>query len=132
MTGQPGIAHSASILLQFCQDNIETQPSASSWSLCALDLTTGPKQDIVIVGELGREDTEAMLSVVRSNYNPSLITLLHPKGQCGDALATLAPFTRSMAMVKGKATAYVCQDYTCRAPVNDPSLLAELLMMNKR
>jgi hypothetical protein len=130
MTGQPGIAHSASVLLQFCTENIGTQPSASSWFLCALDLATGPKQDVVIAGEPGRADTEAMLSVGRSNYRPSLITLLRPGNQSGDALATLAPFSRLMAMVDGKATAYVCHDYTCRAPVNDPSLLAELLMMN--
>jgi uncharacterized protein YyaL (SSP411 family) len=32
-----------------------------------------------------------------------------------------------MKRVEGKAAAYVCQNFTCQAPVNDPKALGELL-----
>ena len=83
MTGQPGIAHNASVLLQFCTENIGNQPSASSWFLCALDIATGAKRDVVIAGEPGRADTEAMLSVMRSTYYPSLDYSSSPRQPIG-------------------------------------------------
>jgi uncharacterized protein YyaL (SSP411 family) len=38
-----------------------------------------------------------------------------------------APFLRGMKQINGRATAYVCRDFTCRQPVNEPDALrAEL------
>ena len=34
---------------------------------------------------------------------------------------------RAMSMVDGKPAAYVCENFTCKAPVTDPKQLAELL-----
>jgi uncharacterized protein YyaL (SSP411 family) len=32
-----------------------------------------------------------------------------------------------MGMVKGKAAAYICENFTCEAPVTDPEALREML-----
>jgi uncharacterized protein YyaL (SSP411 family) len=34
---------------------------------------------------------------------------------------------RAMSMVDGKPAAYVCENFTCKAPVTDPKALSELL-----
>jgi hypothetical protein len=34
---------------------------------------------------------------------------------------------RAMSVVDGKPAAYVCENFTCKAPVTDPKQLAELL-----
>jgi uncharacterized protein YyaL (SSP411 family) len=34
---------------------------------------------------------------------------------------------RAMSTVDGKPAAYVCENFTCKAPVIDPKQLAELL-----
>ena len=34
---------------------------------------------------------------------------------------------REMKPVDGKSAAYVCENFTCRAPVTDPKALGELL-----
>jgi uncharacterized protein YyaL (SSP411 family) len=34
---------------------------------------------------------------------------------------------RAMKMIDGKATAYVCENFTCKAPVTDAGKLQQLL-----
>jgi uncharacterized protein YyaL (SSP411 family) len=35
---------------------------------------------------------------------------------------------RAMSLVEGKPAAYVCENFTCKAPVTGPKALSELLM----
>jgi uncharacterized protein YyaL (SSP411 family) len=44
-----------------------------------------------------------------------------------DALGRLLPWTAAMGMRDGKATAYVCQEFTCQAPTTDPAALRAAL-----
>jgi hypothetical protein len=44
-------------------------------------------------------------------------------GERQNALARLMPFVGPMAMREGRATAYVCRDFACQAPVTDTGLL---------
>ena len=39
----------------------------------------------------------------------------------------LAPLTRARTPRDGKAAAYVCERFTCKAPITDPSALTRLL-----
>ena len=41
--------------------------------------------------------------------------------------AQLVPLLANRPLKDGKATAYVCQNYTCRAPVSDPLVLEQQL-----
>jgi uncharacterized protein YyaL (SSP411 family) len=36
---------------------------------------------------------------------------------------------RAMSPIDGKPAAYVCENFTCKAPVTDPKQLAELLKL---
>jgi len=83
--------------------------------LCALDFALGKPKQIVIAGEPGAADTQALLRVVRGRYRPNQVVVL-ARDQ-----STPRP------MINGKATAYVCVDRTCRLPTTDPGELAELI-----
>jgi uncharacterized protein YyaL (SSP411 family) len=37
------------------------------------------------------------------------------------------PFVATMRPKNGKATAYICQNYVCNLPTNDPEVVARLL-----
>ena len=48
-------------------------------------------------------------------------------GEVLDILAERVPLLKGKRQVDGRATAYVCRDATCSAPVTDPAALQALL-----
>ena len=106
--------------------SIAKSPSDFAASQSALDFALGPASEIVIAGDPTAADTQAMLKAVRSRFLPNTVVLLRTPG--GEpAIARIADFTRVQAPVGGKATAYVCRDFACRAPVTEVSALEALL-----
>jgi uncharacterized protein YyaL (SSP411 family) len=72
---------------------------------------------VVIVGPPGRDDTRALQEAAASRYLPfAAVITVDPAEQA--PLGTLLPWTAQMTMRGEAATAYVCRDFTCRAPVS--------------
>lgn len=82
---------------------------------------------VVIAGQFGASDTQALLEVVHRSYLPYRILLLADSGPAHLKLAETAPnlgFIRPMAE---SATAFVCEDFVCKLPTTDPGELAKQL-----
>lgn len=126
LTGDASFEKNASVLSQSFAGTVNQSPSAYTWFYCGLDLA-GESHEIVIVGEDGAEDTKALILALRSNYLPSVTVLQFAPGPQADALAEIAPFTKTLSMMDGKATAYVCSGHACSLPVTDPkAILAQI------
>ena len=69
-------------------------------------------------GEAGRELRDAL----RQHYLPFTIQLLLAPDQ-QSALTAKLPFIAAMREVDGRPAAYVCRDFTCRAPVTERAAL---------
>ena len=93
----------------------------------ALSAYHGPDCQIVVVGPRDREDTAALRAVIAQRYLPFALRLNVEPGPRQAALAALLPFTAAMELLEGRATAYVCANFACRRPVNDPEELAAQL-----
>jgi len=79
-------------------------------------------QQIVIVGN----DREALTRAVARRYLPFAIVLAFaPERQ--RQVAGVLPFVAAMNPVGGRAAAYVCREFTCRAPATDIDQLDEAL-----
>jgi uncharacterized protein YyaL (SSP411 family) len=104
-------------------------PSAMPQMLDALDYSlTNPRQ-IVIAGKKDAPETEALVKEVHRHFLPKTIVLLADGGEGQKYLGKKSEAIRAMSPVDGKPAAYVCQDFTCKAPVTDPKQLAELLKL---
>ena len=79
----------------------------------ALSAYTAGVEQIVLVGDAGRDDLER---AVGRRYLPFAVTVSAPTASL-PALATLLPLIATMKPIDGRATAYVCRDFTCRRPV---------------
>jgi hypothetical protein len=83
-----------------------------------------PPVQIVVVGS--RDGRDALLAPVAARYLPAAVVVPLPAERNGD-LAELMPWTAAMSPKDGAAAAYVCQDFTCQAPVTGPEPLARQL-----
>jgi len=127
LTGNPRLEEIAAGIARAFAAEISRLPQAYPFFLCALDFLLSPSLEIVIAGEPGAADTQKLLRVVSGVYIPNKALLLHP-GDGADLLGQLAPFTRGMQRKNGRATAFVCCNYSCREPVTDPEDLRRLLL----
>ena len=102
-------------------------PSAMPQMLVALDFSlTKPKQ-IIIAGETGAADTRDLLNEVRRHYLPNTIVLLADGSAGQKYLAEKLEEVKAMKPIDGKAAAYVCENFTCKAPVTTVEELRKLL-----
>ena len=110
---------------------IQQSPTSLSAMLIALDFSIGPAQEIVIAAEAHQPDTKEMLKLIHSRFLPNTVVLLHQTGKAGEAIEKIIPFVKFQVAINGKATAYVCQNYVCKQPVNEISALKKLLLNPK-
>ena len=73
------------------------------------------------MGEPGAADTRALIDTVSSRYLPRTAIAAGLPG--GEAAASV-PLLAGRSQIDGRATAYVCQNHACQAPVADPEALA--------
>jgi uncharacterized protein YyaL (SSP411 family) len=89
-------------------------PRALPQMLVALDFDLTEPRQVVIAGQSGTADTEALLKVLHNHFIPVKTVLL-------------ADEKNPMKPIGGKATAYVCFHHICKEPTNDPQKFDELL-----
>ena len=111
--------------LQSLVDVMVQHPLAFGHALGALDFAISPHKEIAIIGELHALDIQALLSVINTRYLPNtVLACAAPTDiRAAETIALLA----DRLYKEGKATAYVCQNFACQAPVTLPEELACLL-----
>jgi uncharacterized protein len=137
-----GSGNDPSILLRMKEDNDSAEPAPSSVALSAqltripmampqmlvaLDYSLGKPRQIVIAGKIDMPETKALLAEVHRHFLPSKILLLADGGENQKYLDEKLEALRGMKPVDGKSAAYVCENFTCKAPVTEAKALGELL-----
>ncbi len=127
LTGRAELENRGRAVLSAFAADVAPMPASHAQFVSALDFSLGPTREIVIVGERGGAETEALLRIAREGFAPRRVTLLRSAGEAGEATERLAPFTAAMGTVDERAAAYVCEDYSCRRPTTDPEEFRQLL-----
>jgi uncharacterized protein YyaL (SSP411 family) len=122
-TGKDQYRASAEKVLRSYYDAMESQPFGFAHMLCALDSHEGVKE-IVIVGNPAEAGVQELIAEINSIYLPNKgIQTVRP----GASLVEISPLLQGKTAVDGKPTAYVCQNFTCSAPVTSAAELRALL-----
>lgn len=95
-------------------------PHALPQMLCALELALEPPRHAVLAGDPAAADFRALAAALHGRLGPRRILLAADGGAAQAWLAERAPWLAGMAPRGGRATAYLCEDFACRAPVVDP------------
>jgi len=81
----------------------------------------------VIAGKIDAKETRALLKEVHQHFLPNKILLLADGADGQRYLEEKLEALRGMKPVGGKPAAYVCENFTCKAPVTDVVALEKLL-----
>jgi hypothetical protein len=126
MTANTAYEEKAVAIGKAFSQQIQQEPSAHSQLMIAVDFGVGPSYEVVIVGEPGAADTEAMLAALRKEFVPNKVVLFRPPTESPE-IVRLAEFTKYQMNLNDQATAYVCLNYYCELPTNDIDKMMALL-----
>ena len=123
-TGKDHYRISAEKVLRSYYDAMEGQPFGFAHMLCALDFYLAGAKEIVIIGNPAEAGVKELIAQVNSTYLPNKVVQLATPSA---ALASISPLLQGKTQVDGNPTVYVCQNFTCSAPVTNRSELQALL-----
>ena len=112
-------------ILEMLAQPMTRYPGAFGRTLLALDFFLAPRREVVIVGEPGAADREALMRVVNEAYLPYVVVAARsPDDRKAEQVV---PLLAHRPAIDGKATAYVCEHFVCKAPTTSPEEFARQL-----
>jgi uncharacterized protein YyaL (SSP411 family) len=129
-TGREAYLQRAEQVLHLFKHHLEQQPFGFGGLLSALDFYLHKPQEIVLVGNPAAPEAQALLQAIHRQYLPNKTLVQLDPQRLEETLHTL-PLLRDVlagkTQVHGKATVYVCHNFTCSLPVTDPAALTAML-----
>jgi uncharacterized protein YyaL (SSP411 family) len=118
MTGREELREAAERGFRAFAPRLRAAPHALPQMLVAYLYSQSSPKQIILAGERDTPDMSALLVAVRNRFLPNKVVLL-----ADPAL----PHTAPMVPLDGRATAYLCENFTCQRPTNDLERFVELL-----
>ena len=123
-TGETKYRERAEAVFSIFSTYLERAGAALPRMLCALDLHSSDVPEIVLAGRPGEAGFEALRTVAFETSRPNRV-LAHADAE--ETLADALPLVASRGSRDGAARAYVCRNFSCRAPTASPDELAASL-----
>lgn len=122
LTGVARYRRHAEGVLKLLAPATARQPDAFGHLLQALDLASSPGGELAIIWPAeDRGSAVSLLEVFHARYRPRFVLAAGHEG------STAPPLLRDRGSLDGRPAAWVCRDFSCRAPLSDPAQLdAEL------
>jgi uncharacterized protein YyaL (SSP411 family) len=125
LTGKEDYRRKAVNVLRLVRDAVERYPSAFGYALGAIDFYLSKPKEIVVVSVDADEQARSLKREIWDRYLPNKVVALSDKED--ERVTELIPLLRERKAIGGRATAYVCENYTCLQPVDTPKELAAQL-----
>jgi hypothetical protein len=123
-TTDNGYANKAEKVLRLYYDAMSSQPFGFAHLLNALDFYLEKPREIVVVGNREDKAVVTLLNNIYSLYLPNMTLQLASPSQ---PLQQVSPLLAGKKQIAGKATIYVCHDFTCSQPVTEWADLEPML-----
>ncbi len=123
-TGDAAYRDRAESIFSMLSAYLEHASSAVPRLLCALDWATGRPREVVIAGEKGRPDFEALRDAA---FSSDALNRVLAHADTARSLEGVSPLVEGRAPENGAARAWVCEDFACSRPTGDPAELAAAL-----
>jgi uncharacterized protein len=118
IAGRKDLIEAAEKTLRLFSSRLQQLPQAVPYLLQALDFSLEEPARAIVAGETTSPETQALLRVIHSVYQPNKVVL----GNNGP----VEPFARTLPS-RNDVVVYLCTGTACQAPTNDPTKLKKLL-----
>ena len=125
LTGQDAYRSAAVRALRSVRGLLAQHPAGFGHWLCALDFYLSTPKEIAIVGPRDDAGTAALLAAAHRDFIPNKVVAGAESEEDGEDSGI--PLLEMRGMVNGRPTAYVCENYACMMPVNEPEAMLEQL-----
>lgn len=128
LTGDTDLEDKAYKQLKAFGSIIKDHPMGYTNMLSALLFINSKASEIVIVGNHDDPNAKRMLSITNKHFQPFTVVLFKDNESVEAGITSIAPYTDGQIMIDDKATAYVCENFSCRAPVTDLKEFKDILI----
>jgi uncharacterized protein len=104
---------------------MQQYPQAFGEALNATDMLVRGIQEVAIIGNPTQAETKAFLAYINRQYFPNVVMALAREEV--DVSKHPVPLVHNRPLKEGLPTVYVCQQFVCSNPTNDPTMLDTLL-----
>ena len=118
LTGRSELEDKANIQFETFGRSIEHFARGHSFFLSALLFARSKPKEVVIVGNK-KLASDSMVNIIREEFRPFTTSMFY--SDFYSDLKDLAPFIENYKTIEGKTTAYVCENFACKAPITDIS-----------
>ncbi|MFO0936249.1 MAG: thioredoxin domain-containing protein [Gemmataceae bacterium] len=115
LTGWEELRQKAETTIQAHTTVMAEHPMAAAQMLMAFNVFDSPVEEIAVIGQRGEEETERVLTAVRSSFRPGRVVAFHdPRtGPVPQSLSLL----NDRPLVENRVTTYICRNRVCSAPL---------------
>ncbi len=125
MTGNVEWEEMADKMNALFSNQIKKAPAGFSFALQSVDFAAHSKE-VIIAGNKEGSETQNMLQSLNNSFLPNAVIILKDSNDA--IIEKLAPFLSNFSIKNGKATAYVCKNYSCKQPTNSSEEMMNLII----
>jgi uncharacterized protein YyaL (SSP411 family) len=125
LTAEQKYQQYAASIMRTMKEAIERYPNAFGYLLCAVDFYLSEPKEIAIIGDPDSHEVREFVAEIQRDYVPNKVVAGQRPGE--KPAAERLKLLEGRSMLNGKATVYVCRNYTCLAPATSPDQLAAQL-----
>lgn len=106
-----------SVFLTF-RESLELSPLEHAQMLCALEFYLSNPLQIVVTAET-QDAAQPFFALLGRHFLPNSVSVFTAPDELEGALSNLIPLVKHKEPMKGRPTVYICEQYTCKAPITE-------------
>ncbi|MDF2591848.1 MAG: Cellobiose 2-epimerase [Clostridia bacterium] len=125
LTGSTELEEEAERVFSVFADKVNNYYMGHTYMLMALMFSRGKGSEIVIVGDRKSASVQSFIDKINKNFMPYSVVVVKDVKEA-DEIKKMIPYTEGQNMVDDKTTAYICENFACRASITDIDRLMEV------
>ncbi|MBN1762668.1 MAG: thioredoxin domain-containing protein [Methanomicrobia archaeon] len=126
LTDNEELKKRAETIFRAFRATLDQSPLEHTQMLCAVAFSLSSPAQVVLASR-NREEAQAFAAELGRHFLPHNVVAFSQPGVTESELPELTPLISGKVAIEGKPTVYICEEYTCKAPITDLEELKRVL-----